>query len=182
MTESTDREQIPLRVGAAQWTIPGILRFARYQSGEIAIEILTPEGEQQLVATVALVPYGAPRPGEYGLWLKGWSENEGVPEALVQAGVVTLTGRKHRTGHAEALHAELTEIGRAALVQGLEAERAQQARIVHREIDQLVQLNVLTAEKANRVKQLLTQSVIDGHIAQGLGVHDIIDLHVKSLH
>lgn len=41
------------------------------------------------------------------VWLKGWAENEGLPEALVAAGVVELTGRKQPTGHVEAVEARL---------------------------------------------------------------------------
>jgi hypothetical protein len=43
------------------------------------MEILDDADESQCVATVSLVPYGTPHPGEYGVWLKGWFENEGVP-------------------------------------------------------------------------------------------------------
>jgi hypothetical protein len=39
--------------------------------------------------------------------LKGWSENEGVPEALVKAGIVELTGRQVPTGHCFAEEAKL---------------------------------------------------------------------------
>ena len=182
MQNSPDRDnKLPLRVGAARWTTPGIIRFTRYQSGETAIEILNHDGEQQLVATVALVPYGAPHPGEYGLWLKGWSENEGVPEALVQAGIVTLTGRKHRSSYVEALHAELTEIGRAALAIDLEAERAREAAMVYREIDSLVELDVLNAERAQRLKERLTPSVIERHIGDGMAIREIVDMHNELL-
>jgi len=46
-------------------------------------------------------------PAEGCVWLKGWSENEGIPEALVEAGVVRLTGRKCYTGYCEAIEARL---------------------------------------------------------------------------
>ena len=116
MTTSSSSDGAPLRVGATRYMPSGIIRFDQYRSGETAIEIIDQHGEPQYVATVALVPYGAPHPGEYGVWLKGWSENEGVPEALVNAGIITLTGRKHPTGFCEAQHAELTEHARAALM------------------------------------------------------------------
>ena len=114
MTKSSQKPCL-LRVGAAQFFTAGTVVFHRYQSGEIAIEIIDDEGDRVGTATCALVPYGAPHPGKFGLWLKGWSENEGVPQALADAGIVTLTGRHHRTGFAEAQHAELTELGREAL-------------------------------------------------------------------
>jgi len=41
------------------------------------------------------------------IWLKGWSENTGLPEALAKAGLVHLTGRAVACGHAEAQEAEL---------------------------------------------------------------------------
>jgi hypothetical protein len=114
MSKSNTSHSLPLRVGAARITEQGTIRFAKYKSGETAIEIIGDDGEQETVATVSLVPYGAPNPGPFGLWLKGWSENEGLPEALVAAGIVTLTGRTFRCGFDMAEHAELTDIARAA--------------------------------------------------------------------
>lgn len=116
MSHSMSTDCAPLRVGPATFTAEGTIMFHRYRSREIGIEIIGDDGEPQCVATVSLVPYGAPHPGEYGLWLKGWSENDGVPEALVSAGIVTLTGQTHPTGFAEAQHAELTERAITALV------------------------------------------------------------------
>lgn len=107
-----------LHVGPAKWTAGGAIKFGRYASGELAIQIMNDlDGTPEAKATVSLVPYGAPEPGEFGVWLKGWSENEGIPEALAKAGIVTLTGRKWETGYTEAQHAELTELARAALGQ-----------------------------------------------------------------
>jgi hypothetical protein len=116
MTTSSSNDGALLRVGATRYMPSGIIRFDQYRSDETAIEVVDQHGEPQYVATVALVPYGAPHPGEYGVWLKGWSENEGVPEALAAAGVVTLTGRRHPTGFCEAQHANLTDRARAALL------------------------------------------------------------------
>ena len=62
--------------------------------------------EDQQVYTVCLVESGAPCiPGN--VWLKDWSENEGVPEALVKAGLVELTGIQWATGFCEAKEARL---------------------------------------------------------------------------
>lgn len=108
MTHSINTDCAPLRVGPATYTAAGSIKFLRYRSGEIGIQIVGDHGEPQGVATVSLVPSGAAHPGEYGVWLKGWSENDGVPDALVRAGVVTLTGHTFRTGYCEAQHAELT--------------------------------------------------------------------------
>lgn len=111
-------QETVLRAGPAKWTRGGPIKFGRYASGELAIQIMNAEdGQPEAKATVSLVPYGAPEPGEFGVWLKGWSENEGIPEALAKAGIVILTGRTWETGYTEAHHAELTEAARAALAQ-----------------------------------------------------------------
>lgn len=47
----------------------------------------------------------APKPGH--VWLKGWSENEGVPAALEEAGLVELTGREWPTGFTRAVEGRL---------------------------------------------------------------------------
>ncbi len=181
MEDSTNRKTTPLRIAGARWTTPGIVSFTRHQTGEIAIEILDNDGQHQLVATVALVSFGAPHPGEYGVWLKDWLDNEGIPEELVRAGIVSLTGQKHRTGHAEVLHGELTEMGRSALMADLAAERARQATMVYHEIDALVGLGVLATEHAQRLKERLTPSVISSHMDEGLRIGEIIQMHHELL-
>ena len=100
----------PLRVGPTKLLPAGVIRFQEYPSGEIGIEVITDARRRHCyVATVSLVPYGSPYPGAGGVWLKGWSENEGVPQALELAGVVRLTGRTHPSGFVIADHGELTE-------------------------------------------------------------------------
>lgn len=73
-------------------------------SQAITITATTLEGEPQFTATVSIV---GELPAEGCVFLKGWSENEGIPEALVKAGVVELTGRKVRVGFSEAIEAKL---------------------------------------------------------------------------
>lgn len=79
------------------------IKVGYYLNERKAIRIFTEEGPF-CVATVNL-------PNEMiddnKVFLKGWSENEGIPEALEKAGVVRLTGRKVVTGFVEALEAEL---------------------------------------------------------------------------
>lgn len=104
-----------LHVGPARYTAAGTVKFARYGSGEIAMQIINANGERECVATVSLVPYGAEHPGEHGVWLKDWSENDGIADALVKAGVVTLTGKSHVTGFVVAKHARLTAAAIAEL-------------------------------------------------------------------
>jgi hypothetical protein len=106
----TDPKPEPLRVGATKLFPAGVIQFQEYPSGETGIEVITDKRKRRCyIATVSLVPYGAPSPGVGGVWIKGWSENEGVPQALELAGVVRLTGRTHRAGFVIADHGELTE-------------------------------------------------------------------------
>ncbi len=79
------------------------LVFGHYSDDSIAIKGLSLYGEPVFTATVALDE----KPAEGCVFLKGWSENEGVPNALIKAGVVELTGRKIKTGFCEAVEAKL---------------------------------------------------------------------------
>ena len=79
------------------------LQFAKYDNGSPAIQAFSLYGEPEFTATVALDEI--PKPGY--VFLKGWSENQGIPEALVKAGIVELTGRKLPTGYCEAEEAKL---------------------------------------------------------------------------
>lgn len=80
-----------------------VLEFGKYGNGSIAIRATTLNGEPQFCATVAVEPL----PAAGCVFLKGWSENEGIPEALVKAGIVELTGRKVTNGFCEAVEAKL---------------------------------------------------------------------------
>ena len=75
----------------------------KYGNGSRAITATTLQGDPQFTATVALDE----SPTEGCVFLKGWSENEGIPEALVKAGIVELTGRTVPTGFCEAVEAKL---------------------------------------------------------------------------
>lgn len=177
-TSTTDNGSPPdrddrLRVGPATYTRGGYVRFGRYASGEIAIEIHDEAHEPQCVATVSLVPYGVPHPGEYGVWLKGYSENDGVPKALHDAGIVTLTGRRHLSGYAEAEHAELTERTRSAL----ESHRRNLKSVADREIDALSELGVIDAHQKDELKRLITSEAIEQHDRDGMSISDIIDMY-----
>lgn len=79
------------------------ITFGKYGNGSIAIQGFTLDSEPQFKATVALDEV----PPDNHVFLKGWSENEGIPEALVKAGIVELTGRTIPTGYCEALEAKL---------------------------------------------------------------------------
>lgn len=70
----------------------GNLVFAQYSNGQTAIKLVEPSGETLALATVNLEGLSAPPPGPDQVWIKDWSENEGMLEALIQAGVVKPTG------------------------------------------------------------------------------------------
>jgi len=89
------------------------LNFGRYGNGSIAIQAFQ-GGEPMFVATVAL----GELPPQGHVFLKGWSENEGVPQALEKAGIIKLTGRKIPTGYVEAEEAKLMEAAIALAEEG----------------------------------------------------------------
>ena len=80
-----------------------VLEFAKYSNDSPAIKLLSLYGEPICTATVALDE----KPADGCVFLKGWSENEGIPESLVKAGIVELTGRTIPTGYCEAQEAKL---------------------------------------------------------------------------
>ena len=80
-----------------------LLDFGKYGDGSTAIQVISLDGEPIAKATVCLDI----KPPEGFVFLKGWSENEGIPEALVKAKVVELTGRMIPTGYCEAQEAKL---------------------------------------------------------------------------
>ena len=79
--------------------------------GSIAL-VANPGTEDQQVYTVCLA--GSPDPDgnlapirENHVWIKEWSENEGVLEALVEAGIIELTGNAWPTGYTYAIEGRL---------------------------------------------------------------------------
>jgi hypothetical protein len=72
------------------------LEFARYPNGRRAIRLVdSRDDEEYAVATVNVITASLP-PGHVAI--KDYSENVGILEALVEAGVVTDTGVKVSTG------------------------------------------------------------------------------------
>ena len=65
----------------------GQVVFAQYGTGETAI-IIEREGQRIAVATVNLEGWGVPRAGPGEVWIKAWSENEGMARALAGAGII----------------------------------------------------------------------------------------------
>ena len=81
------------------------LKFATYRENQAtAILLVDPKtGEKLLTATVNL-PVA---PAEGCVWLKTWSENQGLVDNLIKAGIISLTGAVAHTGYACALEGRL---------------------------------------------------------------------------
>lgn len=106
-----------ISVGRTKHSRGGYIQFATYENGGTAMRCIADNGEPQFVATVNMAGHKLP-PNE--VWIKNWSENEGVAKAFEVAGIIKLTGRSVPAGFATALHAEIIGDALAAL----NAERA----------------------------------------------------------
>ena len=102
----TDELKILGQCGPAKHFKAATVLMTKYPHDGSTALIANPGSEYQQTYTVCL--YDPPAPMRDGhVWLKGWSENEGAPEALEKAGLVKLTGMKWPTGLVEAEEAEL---------------------------------------------------------------------------
>lgn len=174
-TQHEPSELIP--IGPATYLPAGYVRFELYQSNEIAIELLDSTYEPMGVATVALIHQGAPHPGPFGVWLKDWSENHGVPEALVDAGLVKLSGEVFPTEHVTARHAELTPMARDIYLRArLDSYNGD---ILHQTIDGMVSEQSLTPDDADYLKAALTGRTCTKLLREGLSIAKIIEKHLN---
>lgn len=82
------------------------LDFARYSNGRTAIQLNTMEGEPWATATVNVVDQ---RPAKGCVFIKNYSENEGMLNWLVDNKVVRATGVVVPCGNTEANEAEILE-------------------------------------------------------------------------
>jgi len=92
-------------IGPSKNSLGGDVIAGYYHDGSTAIIVMSDRGKE-CTATVCLAPEG-PTPKKGFVWLKGWSENEGVPEALEKSGIVKRTGDTIPTGWGDAELAEL---------------------------------------------------------------------------
>ncbi len=103
-----------LHVGPSRHaTRGGAVKFSYYAGGDTALLVVDDQGDTVYVASVNLP--GHDTPDRHHVWLKGWSENEGVPQALEAAGVVTLLPVFQPTGFVTAQLARLTPAAIAQL-------------------------------------------------------------------
>jgi len=100
------------RCGPAKYFKAATVQATRYPADKSIALVANAGTEHQQIYTVCLA--GSPGPGDNlapiepgHVWLKGWSENEGVPEALVEVGLVELTGNVWPTGYTYAEEAKL---------------------------------------------------------------------------
>jgi len=94
-------------VGPTKFGSIGEVRVGRYMDGMLALKLIDPKtGEPILVATVCMYP--AQYASKKHVWIKNWSENEGILTALENANVVEATGDTIPAGYVEAYEAELT--------------------------------------------------------------------------
>lgn len=85
-----------------------VFQRTSYADGSTAIVLTSPHGEPLMTATTCLAAYGeTPEPGH--VFLKTWSENEGIYEALLSAGVIGEFTRVIPAGYAQALEVPLKE-------------------------------------------------------------------------
>ena len=81
------------------------IRYKQYASnGNPVIEGYDLAGFPVFCATVNVPEF---TPNEGCCFLKGWSENEGLPDALVKVGIVELTGRVVPCGYCSAKEARI---------------------------------------------------------------------------
>jgi len=93
-------------VGPARYTNGGRVEVKGYYSdGSIALTIIGENGPEA-TPTICLAPDG-PVPPDGCVWLKGWSENEGIPDALEKAGIAQRTGETYFMGPIKAELARL---------------------------------------------------------------------------
>ena len=92
------------RVGATKIYAAATVLRSTYPFGGAICLVSSPGTEDQQTYSVNLPD--DPLPPNH-CWLKGWSEGEGSPQALEDAGIVKLTGRRAKTGFVEAEEAEL---------------------------------------------------------------------------
>ena len=82
-----------------------ILTVGRYVNGRIALQLV----DEMDLNPIAIATVNLPdkRLGANKVFIKNWSENEGILDALADAGVIEPTGKKVDTGFVQADIAEL---------------------------------------------------------------------------
>lgn len=77
-----------------------------YVKGSTAIMALDSSGQQAFTLSVNLPD--APTPDADHIWVKDWSENEGIGDELQRRGIIQFTGKTHPTGYCKVRLARIT--------------------------------------------------------------------------
>ena len=85
------------------------IRYVPYVQGGLCICLREPNGDHICKATICLP--NEPLPKGY-VWMKGWGENVGIPEALEKAGIIHLSTKFVRTGFVQAQKAKVIDPNR----------------------------------------------------------------------
>lgn len=97
-----------MKIGPSAHSKGGDLRWSFYpETGETALVSYSPDGEPELTITVN-PEEPARRSGECEIWVRLWSPNEGVVQALLDAGIATDTPEMARCGYSAAVLCKLT--------------------------------------------------------------------------
>lgn len=78
--------------------------FRKYPNGRTALELICEDGSPMAVATCNIPEASL---NEHHVFIKNWSENEGMAAALAKAGYIKPTGFLQKTGFCHAVIAEL---------------------------------------------------------------------------
>ena len=73
------------------------IEAGRYHDGTMAIRLVLDTGQPVLVPTVCLSHLNI-KPAEGNVFIKNWSENEGILESLQESGILGESVAQHKTG------------------------------------------------------------------------------------
>lgn len=82
------------------------IEAGRYHDGSLALRLLTDTGEPASIATICLSHLDI-KPADGNVFIKDWSENEGMLSGLIAAGIIGNAVREIPTGFAKAYECPL---------------------------------------------------------------------------
>lgn len=85
-----------------QEVVPCVTTYAA--SGGAALILRDTNGQVLCAASVNLQDWGEETPPKGQIWVKSWSENEGMPDALEDAGIATPLGEYSEGPHDSVAH------------------------------------------------------------------------------
>lgn len=108
------RERPKYKIGPTKHCEGGWLQFAFYAVGdkpERRIAIVLVDGKSRIEGPLmtCTVNFTDAMPAEQCVWIKDWSENEGILQALVKGKIGKCTGRIHAAGYTVAHELRLSD-------------------------------------------------------------------------